>query len=137
MIAWKYLNKEAATIDAIRDFRNMQRIFQITPIKFKSINNTNSISHNDAEFSCELSNFQINDILLNEKYKQATEYMKWFKPSWDSLRIEEKVILEEFYMKDGKGASKRLQIKLCYSERHIARLKRNALIRLSQALYGI
>lgn len=35
--------------------------------------------------------------VLQERYRQAIEFMGWFEPAWSSLTDEEQLILREFY----------------------------------------
>ena len=36
--------------------------------------------------------------VLKERYRQAKEYMDWFKPAWEKLSEDEQYILETFYI---------------------------------------
>jgi hypothetical protein len=76
--------------------------------------------------------------VLQERYRQAIEYMGWFEPAWGALTDEEQHILREFYMNGNQrsGAAARLQCELNYSERQIERLRSKALSRLSLMLFG-
>ena len=38
--------------------------------------------------------------VLKERYRQAKEYMDWFRPSWDKLSEDEQYVLETFYDED-------------------------------------
>lgn len=35
--------------------------------------------------------------ILKERYRQAVEYMEWFKPAWMALSEDERYILQTFY----------------------------------------
>jgi hypothetical protein len=35
--------------------------------------------------------------VLKERYRQAMEYMEWFKPAWEQLTDDEHYVLETFY----------------------------------------
>ncbi|MGN0322405.1 MAG: hypothetical protein ACI4DZ_04745 [Oliverpabstia sp.] len=37
---------------------------------------------------------------MKERYRQALEYMEWFKPAWDALSEDERFVLEVFYTGD-------------------------------------
>lgn len=37
MIAWRYLDKQTATINALKDYENMETIIEITPDEIKGI----------------------------------------------------------------------------------------------------
>lgn len=75
------------------------------------------------------------DVLL-ERYRQAAEYMAWFRPAWEALAEDERYVLAEFYQDGRRGAVDRIcghfQI-----ERSSAYNKKNrALQRLAVLLYG-
>jgi len=74
--------------------------------------------------------------VLRERYREAVEFMGWFKPAWEELTEDERYVLECFYMgADGPAVSavcERFQI-----ERNSAyRRKNRALSKLSVMLYG-
>ena len=74
--------------------------------------------------------------VLRERYREAVEFMGWFKPAWEELTEDERYVLECFYMgADGSAVSavcERFQI-----ERNSAyRRKNRALSKLSVMLYG-
>jgi len=64
--------------------------------------------------------------------------MAWFQPAWNTLTEQERSILQECYMagsvRDGTRA--RLADELNYTERHIDRLRGDALRRLKLLLFG-
>jgi len=35
--------------------------------------------------------------ILKERYRQAAEYMEWFKPAWAQLTEDDRYVLETFY----------------------------------------
>lgn len=35
--------------------------------------------------------------VLKERYRQAVEYMAWFRPAWEELTADEQYVLETFY----------------------------------------
>ena len=55
---------------------------------------------------------------MKEKYRQAVEYMKWFKPAWEYLSEDERYILEMMCLDNdyGDGAADAVADKL-----HISR----------------
>ena len=74
--------------------------------------------------------------VLQERYREALEFMAWFEPAWAELTEDERYVLECFYMgADGPAVSavcERFQI-----ERNSAyRRKNRALSKLSVMLYG-
>ena len=149
MIAWKYIDKNAATIAAIRDYNNMSVIIDNTPDAVKEIYEnmtalrTANITEQPRVINPQAGESrlveQIDKIdLLNERYHAAVEYMSWFRPAWEVLTEKEKYILQEFYMigtfRD--GARNRLAEEFNYAERHIDRLRSKALQRLKILLFG-
>jgi len=149
MIALKYINKNAATIAAIRDYNNMRFVINNTPEEIKSVYEkmtspkTPSLSgmpsvRNPQAGSDKLA-AQIDKLdILRGRYCQALEYMAWFEPAWSNLTDSEQYILTEFYMGDNQnsGATYRLMDDLEYSESHVERLRSRALGHLRSLLYG-
>jgi hypothetical protein len=150
MIAWKYLDKQTATINALKDYENMTCIISLTPDEIKATGDDmispRSSSLDDMPRSRNLHSHEdmiINNIskmdVLNQRYKQAVEFMGWFKPAWDTLSEEEQTILSEFYLVKGsktdalQNICERLNIeKTCAYTRRDKSLKH-----LSTLLYGI
>lgn len=82
----------------------------------------------------------VNEIdVLKERYRQAAEYMEWFKPAWEQLSEEERYVLEAFYSKDnayGSGTIYTLAEHF-HIDRNAAYKKKNrALDRLTVLLFG-
>jgi len=149
-IVWKYVDKINATINALKDYKNMQRIVEITPARIREAVTKESISlcnDNCAEANSEFDNRWQGVVIMaepdsldvmKERYRQAAEFMEWFKPAWDSLSNDEKLLLSEFYCKEQSKtyASMRLAEKMNYEERQIRRLRDKAVKRLSVLLFG-
>ena len=76
--------------------------------------------------------------VIQERYRQAVEYMGWFEPAWATLTDTEQMVLREFYMNGSlrSGAAARLQERLSFSERQIQRIREKALKRMSILLFG-
>lgn len=149
MIALKYINKNAATVAAIRDYENMRFIINNTPQEIKDVYEqmtsprgpklSGMPSVRNPQGGADKIAAQIDKLdILRERYSQAIEYMAWFEPAWSSLTDSEQHILSEFYMTDNKksGATYRLMSKLNYSESHVERLRSNALNHLRSKLFG-
>ncbi len=148
MIALKYINKNAATVAAIRDYENMRFIINNTPLEIKDVyahmtaprgpKLSGILSARNPQAGADMLAAQIDKLdILRERYSQAIEYMAWFEPAWSSLTDIEQRILSEFYMTDNQksGATYRLMDELSYSESHIERLRSNALNHLRSLLY--
>lgn len=149
MIALKYINKNAATVAAIRDYNNMWFIINHTPQEIKDVYGkmvsprspklSGMPSARNPQAGTDKLAAQIDKLdILRERYSQAIEYMTWFEPAWSSMTNTEQRILSEFYMIDNQksGATYRLMDELNYSESHIERLRGNALNHLCSLLYG-
>ncbi len=149
MIALKYINKNAATVAAIRDYNNMRFIINNTPEEIKNVYEkmcapkTPKLSRmpsvRNPQAGGDKLAAQIDKLdILRERYSQAIEYMAWFEPAWSSLTDTEQHFLSEFYMSDNQksGATYRLMTELCYSESHVERLRSNALNHLRSMLFG-
>lgn len=150
MIAMTYINKKQATIEAMKDYDNMKHIIDTTRQSVKdeyedilSISSpqiTGMPKSNNARAGEDKLAYGIDKInVMNERYKQAMEYITWFEPAWEILAEEERFILREFYMQGNlrSGATTRISHRLCYSEAHVERLRGKALKKLTHLLYGI
>jgi len=148
MIALKYINKNAATVAAIRDYENMRFIINNTPQEIKDVyaqmtsprgqKLSGMPSARNPQSGTNKLVDQIDKLdILRERYNQAIEYMAWFEPAWSSLTDTEQRILSEFYMTGNQksGATYRLMDEFSYSESHIERLRSNALNHLRSLLY--
>ena len=149
MIALKYINKNAATVAAIRDYENMRFIINNTPQEIKDVYEqmisprspklSGMPSIRNPQAGTDKLAVQIDKLdILRERYSQAIEYMAWFEPAWSSLTDAEQHILSEFYMTDNRksGATYRLMDEMSYSESHIERLRSRALGHLRSLLYA-
>jgi len=149
MIALKYINKNAATIAALRDYHNMRFIINNTSEEIKDLYEKMSAprvpklsgmpSARNPQAGADKITSQIDKLdILRERYNQAMEYMTWFGPAWSSLTDDEQHILSEFYMADNQksGATYRLMSQLQYSESHVERLRSYALSHLRSKLFG-
>lgn len=149
MIAWKYIDKPAAAVAAIKDYTSMRNVINITPQEIKDLYDR-MISPRSARIngmprtrnqhgSGDILTVSLDKLdILQERYRQAIEFMGWFEPAWSSLTDEEQLILREFYTSGSQrsGATARLCTRLNYSESHVERLRNKALARLSLLLFG-
>jgi len=149
MIAWKYLDKQQAAVNAMKDFENMTCMITLTPDEIKTIEEdmvsprgsniddmphvSNLLSHEDMMISS-ISKLDV----LNQRYQQAVEFMSWFKPAWDTLCEEERIILSEFYLVNGKktDAVGNLSERLYCGRSEVYRRKDKAVERFSALLFG-
>lgn len=149
MIAMTYIDKRAATIEAMKDYENMKHILASTSQEVKDeyedIISVSGVSidgmpkaHNPKAGENKIVSGLDKINVMRERYSQAVEYMKWFKPAWKLLTDDEQFILKEFYMNGNQrsGASARIEIRLAYSARQVDRLRHKALEKLIRSLYG-
>lgn len=148
-VIWKYLDKRSATVSALKDFRNMQFIIDHTDDEIKeAYRRMSGIGSPQFDGMPHAHNPQagedriikgIDEIdVLKERYRQAVEYMAWFKPAWEELTEEERYVLEVFY---SEGESQTGAVyDICdrfHIERSSAYNKKNrALWKLVTLLYG-
>lgn len=145
-IMWKYLDKRKAAIDALKDYDSMQFIIAHTDEQIKGeYDKMTSLgsprfdgmphAHNPNAAEDRILNGIEEIDVLKERYRQALEYMEWFKPAWDKLTEEEQYVLEVFYA--GDEGSVYLICDRFGIERTSAYKKKNrALERLTVQLYG-
>lgn len=149
MIAWKYLNKPSATVAALQDYSTMREIINITPQETKALyDRMTSVggrpltgiptSWNPQAGEDRLIKSLDTLDVIQERYRQAVEYMSWFEPAWATLSDVEQTILREFYMNGNlrSGANIRLQQSLNYSHAQVDRVRSKALARLAHLLFG-
>ena len=146
-IAWKYLDKKSAAADAVKDYGSMKFIIEHTDDEIKAAyEKMGGISspqfdgmphtHNPHAAEDRMAEGMDEISVLRERYREAVEFMAWFKPAWEELTEDERYVLECFYMgADGPAVNavcERFQI-----ERNSAyRRKNRALSKLSVMLYG-
>ena len=146
-IMWQYLDKRGAAASALRDYDNMEYIISHTDDgvraayqKMAGIRSPHpdGMPHADNPHAAEeriIRGIGEMDILA-ERYRQALEYMAWFRPAWETLTEDERYVLGAFYRDGQRGAAERIcghfQI-----ERSSAYNKKNrALQHLAVLLYG-
>ena len=146
-IIWQYLDKRGATASALRDYGRMEFIISHTDDEVKAVHEKmGGVSsprfdgmphtHNPHAAEDRMAEGMDEISVLRERYREAVEFMAWFKPAWAELTEDERYVLECFYMgADGPAVSavcEHFQI-----ERNSAyRRKNRALSKLSVMLYG-
>lgn len=150
-IIWKYLDKRSATIAALKDFDSMQFIITNTEKEIERANEKlGSVgglklteipvtTHNPKAGEERILSVidQIN--VLQERYQQAQEYMRWFKPAWAQMTEEEQYILKTFYSEtNGYGCNTVYEIADKYNieQATVYKRKNRALSRLTVLLFG-
>ena len=148
-VIWKYLDKRSAAVDALKDYDSMAFIIANTSNEIKNTrDDMDSIrspqfdgmprTHNpQAGEERILKNIEEIDI-LQERYRQAVEYMEWFKPAWEELSSEERYVLETFYRDEGgqTGAVYEICSQLNVERSTAYNRKNRALAKLAVLLYG-
>lgn len=107
-ITWKYLDKRAGAVEALKDFGNMKFIIDHTEDEVKNAYDKMSgvsspqfdgMPHSHNPHAAEdrmIKGIEEIDV-LKERYRQAVEYMAWFLPAWEELSGDERYVLETFY----------------------------------------
>ena len=148
-VMWKYLDKRNAAIQVLEDFGDMQFIIENTPEELRMAQekmislggmNMDGLPHSHNPKVGEdriIEGIEKVDI-LKERYRQAVEYMAWFKPAWEKLDEDERFILETFFQENDYGADAIGVISSHFNiERNSAYKKKNrALDHLVLLLYG-
>lgn len=148
-ISWSFLDKRKATIDAIEAYHNMEFIIRDTDdelarvrAKMEGVGSPNidgmPHAHNPQAAEDRMLNCIEEIDTIKERYRQAVEYMGWFKPAWDQLSEDDQYVLETFFM-DGSDCAGLVDIVADHFgiERTSAYSKRKrAIERLTTLLYG-
>lgn len=110
-IAWIYLDKKTAAIDALKDYASMEYIIQNHPDEVEDVRDrmtappssvpTGMQRQKDPHVTETRLAASLDEIdVLKERYRRALEYMEWFRPAWDALTEDEQYVLSEFYQSD-------------------------------------
>jgi len=149
-IAWTYLDKRGAAVDALKDFASMEYIIanhadneetlreDMTAAgtsNLGSVPGSNNPHAGEARLNAKLDEIDV----LKERYRQALEYMDWFRPAWEELSADEQFILTEFFLRQDitkteaiLNIGERLHVERAQAYRY----KDKALNRLALLLYG-
>jgi len=107
-IIWKYLDKRSAAVDALKDYSSMKFIIDHTDDDIKATYDKmrgvgsprfNGMPHGHNPQAGEeriLKGIEEIDV-LKERYRQAVEFMEWFRPAWSELSEDERYVLDAFY----------------------------------------
>lgn len=149
-IVWQYLDKKSAAIKVLKDYSSMKYIIENTGEEIKNIHDDmESVGspsfdgmpkiHNPKASEERLIKGIVAIDVLRERYRQAVEYMNWFRPAWEELSEDEKYVLTEFYINDDSTQTSAVYNICDYFsiERSSAYNKKNrALEHLTVLLYG-
>lgn len=151
IIPLMYLNKHAATINAIKDYNAMKHILlsysdnttelreHLTSVHAPTLSWSapGTINPRAEEGKIALS-LDLMDV-VRDRYQKALEYMAWFQPAWDALSGDERFILTEFFMKNDIRKTElisNISERLCLERAQIYRRRESAIAHLSLLLYG-
>ena len=148
-ISWSFLDKRNATKEAVSAYNSMKFIVNHTGEEIKEVRQRmggatsptlDGLPHNHNPQNRENSLLAgIDEIdILKERYRQALEYMDWFKPAWEQLSEDERYVLDVFYMNgEESGDGIELIMQHFNIERRSAYNRKNrSLARLAVLLYG-
>ena len=107
--------------------RNRCSISPVEVILLSGVRSENQILHEIAEID-----------VLEERKRQAEEFMAWFQPAWDVLGEDEKTVLTMFYLSEnGKtDAIEEISERFCVERSSAYKKKERALAHLALLLYG-
>ncbi|OKL46991.1 hypothetical protein BSR28_06110 [Boudabousia liubingyangii] len=109
-ITWKYVDRRAAAINALRDFSTMQTIIDTTDDDLKALAEdipTVSSPRLDGMPGGGFNPHGSEDRIMahleridnrQRRYLQARDYMDWFLPAWAALSDDERWMLEVCYL---------------------------------------
>ena len=149
-IIWKYVDKRAAAVAALKDYDAMKFIIENSGEEirgnYESLAGVRGISYDGMPKSHNpnagedriLNGLETIDI-LRERYRQATEFMKWFQPAWEKLTEEERMVLDTFYSETnayGNSAADHIARYFGIEQTSAYKKKNRALDRLTMLLFG-
>ena len=146
-ISWSFLDKRKAAISAIQAYSSMDFILKHSDEDLKEVqvrmegvgsplidgmpHKRNPGAAENRLITC------IEEIdTIKERYRQAAEYMSWFRPAWNQLTEDEQYVLEAFYMDDSEGVAMRVADYFGIERSSAYNKKNKALEHLSILLYG-
>jgi len=149
-IAWVYLDKKSAAINALKDYADMEYIIQHTPFDVADARDKMSVVRSatisdmpkhtpNPHAGEERIAAAIDEIdVLKERYRRALEYMEWFRPAWEQLGEDEQFLLRQFFCLE---ISKTDAVCNIYDKLYIERSqaynrKEKAVAHLALLLYG-
>jgi hypothetical protein len=149
-IAWIYLDKRSAAIDALKDYASMEYILanhtdNLEEVRERLISLPSSAptgmprSKNPHALEARLAASLDEIDVLKERYRRALEYMEWFQPAWDALTEDEQYILTEFFLREDINKTEaigNIGERLFIERTHVYRRKDKAIDHLTLLLYG-
>ena len=149
-IAWIYLDKRGAAIDALKDYAAMAYIIEnhaddLEETRAVATNPPSSAMtgmpgrHNPQAYETRLAASLDEIDVLKERYRRALEYMEWFQPAWEALTDEEQFLLNECFVREDINKTEavgNVSDKLHIERTHVYRRKGKAIDHLALMLYG-
>ena len=149
-IAWNYLDKRSAAMAALKDYRSMKAILATTAEEIANVRQDmvriGGMRFEESAHGARNPQADENQILhgiaeidvLEERKRQAEEFMAWFQPAWDALGGDEKTVLTMFYLSEnGKtDAIEEISERFCVERSSAYKKKDRALAHLALLLYG-
>ena len=107
--------------------RNRCSISPVEVILLSGVRSENQILHGIAEID-----------VLEERNRQAEEFMAWFQPAWDALGEDEKTVLTIFFLSENgrTDAIEEISERFCVERSSAYKKKDRALAHLALLLYG-
>ena len=149
-IAWNYLDKRSAAMAALKDYRSMKAILATTAEEIANVRQDmvriGGMRFEESAHGARNPQAGENQILhgiaeidvLEERKRQAEEFMAWFQPAWDALGEDEKTVLTMFFLSEnGKtDAIEEISERFCVERSSAYKKKDRALAHLALLLYG-
>ena len=149
MILYKYFDKRAAAEAVLKDYKNMQFILDNTDNEIaEKIDRMYSRgssgidgmpkAFNPGAFEDRIIGCFDDVKILEERYRQAKEYMYWVEPVWEALSNRERRLLDICYMrkKDLANVTDMLMDELCIAKTRSYYYKKEALDHFTILLFG-
>ena len=149
-IAWIYLDKKLAAVDALKDYASMEYIInhhsgRLAEVKENMIALPSAVitglpkQPNPHSGEDRLASSLDEIDVLKERYRRALQFMEWFAPAWNTLSEEEQLILTEFFLREGISKAEALLNLgdiLNIERAQVYRRKDKAVDHLALLLYG-
>ena len=146
-ISWSFLDKRKAAISAVEAYTSMDYIvknsaeeIERAETKMAGVGSPNMDGMPHAHNPQAAEDRIIKGIeeidTIKERYRQAVEYMNWFKPAWAQLSEDEQYVLEVFYMDECDSPVVLVEDYFGIERSSAYNKKNRALDHLTMLLYG-
>ena len=146
-IGWSFLDKYRAAREALEAREDMHFIVEHTPEAVESVRNdmasASALSYSDMPHVHNPKSGEdkllagIDRIdFLNERYRQALEYIDWFEPAWDQLSEDDRYVLETFFVNKTSDAAGDISEHFHIERSSAYSRRKRALGKLAILLYG-